>query len=173
MLAPLFLLFLLFSLPHRRSLQSGVKSSWRASVLRLHKRILHRCKFVPQMRLPQVKSKFVCFFFNASNAQFFPSQGFKEKNKFIAAQGKYMNYSSTQRSSIYTLKVLIYLFFLLLHFFVLQGPKLETVADFWRMVWEQKTATIVMLTNLKERKEVLTLLFCLVACWDVWYLLGI
>uniref|UniRef100_A0AAQ4PBW6 Receptor-type tyrosine-protein phosphatase epsilon n=1 Tax=Gasterosteus aculeatus aculeatus TaxID=481459 RepID=A0AAQ4PBW6_GASAC len=45
--------------------------------------------------------------------------GFKEKNKFIAAQ----------------------------------GPKLETVADYWRMIWEQKTATIVMLTNLKERKE--------------------
>ncbi|KAM8738248.1 receptor-type tyrosine-protein phosphatase epsilon-like isoform 2-T2 [Acanthopagrus schlegelii] len=45
--------------------------------------------------------------------------GFKEKNKFIAAQ----------------------------------GPKLETVADFWRMIWEQKTTTIVMLTNLKERKE--------------------
>lgn len=34
------------------------------------------------------------------------------------------------------------------------GPKLETVADFWRMIWEQKTATVVMLTNLKERKEV-------------------
>uniref|UniRef100_A0A669AYV4 protein-tyrosine-phosphatase n=1 Tax=Oreochromis niloticus TaxID=8128 RepID=A0A669AYV4_ORENI len=33
------------------------------------------------------------------------------------------------------------------------GPKPETVADFWRMIWEQKTATIVMLTNLKERKE--------------------
>ncbi|CAL1577606.1 unnamed protein product [Knipowitschia caucasica] len=45
--------------------------------------------------------------------------GFKEKNKFIAAQ----------------------------------GPKLETLADFWRMIWEQKTSTIVMLTNLKERKE--------------------
>uniref|UniRef100_A0A3Q3W3C2 Receptor-type tyrosine-protein phosphatase epsilon n=1 Tax=Mola mola TaxID=94237 RepID=A0A3Q3W3C2_MOLML len=45
--------------------------------------------------------------------------GFKEKNKFIAAQ----------------------------------GPKLETVADFWQMIWEQKSATIVMLTNLKERKE--------------------
>ncbi|NP_001303609.1 receptor-type tyrosine-protein phosphatase epsilon isoform c precursor [Mus musculus] len=45
--------------------------------------------------------------------------GYKEKNKFIAAQ----------------------------------GPKQETVNDFWRMVWEQRSATIVMLTNLKERKE--------------------
>ncbi|KAM9463054.1 receptor-type tyrosine-protein phosphatase epsilon isoform 1-T3 [Clarias gariepinus] len=45
--------------------------------------------------------------------------GYKDKNKFIAAQ----------------------------------GPKHETVADFWRMIWEQKSATIVMLTNLKERKE--------------------
>ncbi|KAK3736163.1 hypothetical protein QZH41_015550 [Actinostola sp. cb2023] len=32
-----------------------------------------------------------------------------------------------------------------------QGPLPETFDDFWRMIWEQGTATIVMLTQLEER----------------------
>ncbi|EDO48187.1 predicted protein, partial [Nematostella vectensis] len=32
-----------------------------------------------------------------------------------------------------------------------QGPLAETCRDFWRMVWEQNSRTIIMLTNLKER----------------------
>lgn len=32
-----------------------------------------------------------------------------------------------------------------------QGPLQWTVSDFWRMVWEQQSSTIVMVTNLEER----------------------
>ncbi|XP_077980927.1 receptor-type tyrosine-protein phosphatase alpha-like [Glandiceps talaboti] len=35
-------------------------------------------------------------------------------------------------------------------FIASQGPKDETVDDFWRMVWEQESATIVMVTKLFE-----------------------
>ncbi|XP_026568716.1 tyrosine-protein phosphatase non-receptor type 7 isoform X3 [Pseudonaja textilis] len=34
-----------------------------------------------------------------------------------------------------------------------QGPMLNTVNDFWTMVWQEETPLIVMLTKLKERKE--------------------
>ena len=35
-----------------------------------------------------------------------------------------------------------------------QGPLPWTVDDFWRMVWEQKTSVIVMVTGLEERRIV-------------------
>ncbi len=35
-----------------------------------------------------------------------------------------------------------------------QGPLPETFGDFWRMIWEQRTATIVMMTKLEERTRV-------------------
>uniref|UniRef100_A0A915DHU2 Protein-tyrosine-phosphatase n=1 Tax=Ditylenchus dipsaci TaxID=166011 RepID=A0A915DHU2_9BILA len=34
-----------------------------------------------------------------------------------------------------------------------QGPLPETFADFWRMVWEERSVTIVMLTRLEERSR--------------------
>lgn len=38
-----------------------------------------------------------------------------------------------------------------------QGPIVSTVADFWRMVWQERTPIIVMITNIEEMNEVGTL----------------
>jgi len=38
--------------------------------------------------------------------------------------------------------------------FVFQGPLQDTFADFWRMCWELRSATIVMMTKLEERTRI-------------------
>lgn len=35
-----------------------------------------------------------------------------------------------------------------------QGPLPESFGDFWRMVWEQRAATVVMMTRLEEKSRV-------------------
>lgn len=39
-------------------------------------------------------------------------------------------------------------------FIVTQAPMADTVADFWRMMWETKSAAVVMLTELTEGDQV-------------------
>lgn len=40
------------------------------------------------------------------------------------------------------------------YFIATQGPLAHTVEDFWRMVWEWRCHTIVMLTEVQEREQV-------------------
>lgn len=35
-----------------------------------------------------------------------------------------------------------------------QGPIVSTVGDFWRMVWQEQSPIIVMITNIEEMNEV-------------------
>ncbi|XP_078791223.1 receptor-type tyrosine-protein phosphatase F isoform X2 [Oryzias latipes] len=35
-----------------------------------------------------------------------------------------------------------------------QGPLPETLSDFWRMVWEQRSSTVIMMTRLEEKSRV-------------------
>ena len=62
--------------------------------------------------------------------------GYRKQNAYIATQ---VNRLETPPSFTAT---------------ALQGPLPETLADYWRMVWEQRSSTIVMLTRLEERARV-------------------
>ena len=39
-------------------------------------------------------------------------------------------------------------------FIITQAPMTSTTGDFWKMIWEQKSAAIVMLTELEEDGKV-------------------
>ena len=42
---------------------------------------------------------------------------------------------------------------------MIKGPKPNTVADFWKMVWQERVSVIAMVTNLTEGEKV-----CKVCC---------
>lgn len=71
------------------------------------------------------------------------------KKTYIATQGKltrYVKKSQFLSSRIYAKYLSI--------IFILIGPKNSTIADFWRMVWQENARIIVCLTNINEAKTV-------------------
>nr|XP_033480519.1 protein tyrosine phosphatase receptor type Db isoform X17 [Epinephelus lanceolatus] len=49
-----------------------------------------------------------------------------------------------------------------------QGPLPETFGEFWRMVWEQHTANIIMMTKLEEKSRMPSYFFSKVKCDQYW-----
>ena len=47
--------------------------------------------------------------------------------------------------------------------FFFQAPVAKTLADFWRLIWQEHPPTIVMVTNLKEREKVSIHVICVVS----------
>lgn len=45
-----------------------------------------------------------------------------------------------------------------------QGPKSNTVCDFWRMIWQENVQHIIMVANIYEEKKVPLLLTLLPLC---------
>lgn len=82
---------------------------------------------------------------------FFFLQGYKEPKKYIAAQGKVLFSSSFATKCPQSVTRLILCFCVFV-----AGPKDETVSDFWRMVWEQQSSIIVMVTRCEEGNRVRT-----------------
>lgn len=84
------------------------------------------------------------------------SKGLKEDNVYIATQGNmiihctFVNYMPPpQKKRLRTVNVAFHCFLTLF-----LGPKQNTVADFWCMVWQEHIEQIIMLTNVMEGNTV-------------------
>lgn len=93
---------------------------------------------------------FLCFIYHFLIIRFYLlSQDVFGKKTYIATQGKLTRYEKKSHfllSRIYDKYLSIT--------FILIGPKNSTIADFWRMVWQENARIIVCLTNINEAKTV-------------------
>ena len=81
-------------------------------------------------------------------------QGYSVPNKFIAAQGKYiliMNLYAAliQWITIHSIQgsLTVDRSYLSVFDIITKGPLPETETDFWRLIWQERVPTIIMLTN--------------------------
>lgn len=97
------------------------------------------------------------------------SKGLKEDNVYIATQGNTIIhcglYTPPKKKRLGTVNVAFHCFPTLS-----LGPKQNTVADFWCMVWQEHIEQIIMLTNIMEGNTVnnysyIFVLFLFVYCF--------
>ena len=73
-------------------------------------------------------------------------QEYDKKFQFIACQG-FIRIIVKRCSINYVFTATI------IHTCLFLGPLTKTVVDHWRMIWQEKAHTIVMVTNIKEAKK--------------------
>ena len=79
-------------------------------------------------------------------------QGYSVPNKFIATQGELL--STVVGSCMATVITCGASPLITVHHSPPLGPLPKTVVDFWRLVWQERPPTIVMVTNVKEGNRI-------------------
>ena len=63
-------------------------------------------------------------------------QGYTRPRAYLSTQGVFTQTANFHFQCLHT---------------ILSGPLPQTVVDFWRLVWQERAPSIVMITNLEER----------------------